>query len=261
MGVQTRVQRLAGSGMLGIGAIGVVAHAADLPAGAVPDLMQVLQAGAEHRFGVAPDLDPAGLGARCRVGRPGLADHVAVFAQAVFAQELHDLRALGRANLQHHAQFLVEEGLQRQLLAPRADLGCPVLAVAVIGAAVADAIALGDQQIDIERHAHMPGKRHLAHRGEQAAVAAVVIGQDQRPLAQGVHGAHQAHQILRLLEVRHGVAELIERLRQNAAAHAHAPTTEVDQHQAAVLRGIELRRQRMAHVGQRGEGGDDQGYR
>jgi hypothetical protein len=41
------------------------------------------------------------------------------------AQHLHHLVALGRAHLQQHAQFLVEQRLERQFLAPRADLRRP----------------------------------------------------------------------------------------------------------------------------------------
>jgi hypothetical protein len=55
--------------------------------------MQVLQAGAEDLLGVAPDLDLADTTPRRTCG-PGLADEVAVFAQAVLAQRLHDLVAL-----------------------------------------------------------------------------------------------------------------------------------------------------------------------
>jgi hypothetical protein len=54
--VQAGVGRVTGGGVLGIGAGGVVALLADLPAHAVPDLVQVGQLRAEHGLGVAPDL-------------------------------------------------------------------------------------------------------------------------------------------------------------------------------------------------------------
>ena len=66
------------------------------------------------------------------------------------------------------------------------DLRGPVLRVAVLGAAVGDAVAFGDQQVDVEAHAEVAGERHLADRGPQAAVAAVVVGEQQAGGAQRV---------------------------------------------------------------------------
>ena len=260
--MRARVVLRAGGRVFGVGTGRVVALLANLPAHAVPDLMQVLQRGAEHRLGVTPDLNLALAHVQCRMGRTGLADEMAVARQAVGAQRLHHGVTLGGAHLQHHAQFLAEQRLQRQFLAPGADLLRPVLAVAVVGTAVADAVTFSNQQIHVQRHAHMAGKSHFAHGGEQAAVAAVVVGQDLAVGAQRVHGVDQAHQQLRVVQVGHAVTHLVQGLRQNAAAHAVAALAQVDQHQGAVgFLGVELRRQRAAHVGQRGKGADDQADR
>ena len=108
----------------------------------------------------------------------------------------------------------------------------------------------------------MAGKGHFAHGGEQAAVAAVVVGQDLAFGTQRVHGVDQAHQQLRVVQVGHAVANLVQGLGQNAAAHAVAALAQVDQHQGAVgFLGIELRRQRAAPIGQCGKGADDQADR
>ena len=104
---------------------------------------------------------------------------MAVQGQAMLAQDAQSLIALGRANLDHHAQFLVEQGLQTALMAPHPHLGRPVFAVTVVGTAVADAVAFGDQHIDVQGHAHLAGKSHFCHGRQQTTIAAVVVGQHQ----------------------------------------------------------------------------------
>ncbi len=176
MDVQPGVVDAAGRLVLGVGALGVVAQAADAPADLVPGLVQVAQRRAEHRLRVAPDLDD-----RARVG---LADDVAVLAQAGLAQDPHRLVAARRRHLDDRAELFVEERAQRQLLAPRAHLLRPVLGVAVLGAAVGDAVALGDEQVDVEADAEVAGEGHLARRRPEAAVAAVVVREQQAGIAQ-----------------------------------------------------------------------------
>ena len=250
--------------MFGIGAGGVVAQLANLPAGGVPHLVQVLQLRAEHRLGIAPDLDFAHAGAAggtCHCGT-GLANKMAVFAQGMVAQGLHDGVALRGFHLQQHAQFLAEQGLEREFFTPRTDLSGPVFAVAHFGAAVRDAIAFGDQQIDIERHAHVAGKGHFTGCGKQAAIAAVVVGEQLAILAQLVDGLDQIDQVLRVVQVGRLVAQLVQGLRQDAGAHAVFAVAQIDQHQGGVRFGrVELWRERAAHIGQSGEGGDDQADR
>ena len=177
------------------------------------------------------------------------------------AQNLHHGGAIGRANLQHRAQLFVKQRFERQLISARAHLASPVFAVAHIGAAVRDAVALGHEHVDIHRHAHMPGKRHLAHSGKQAAIAAVVVGQHLALTAQDVHGFHQIHQVFGVVQVRHFVAQLAQGLRQDAAAHAVFATTQIDQYQRGVIHRVELRREGAAHIDQGGKGGDDQRHR
>ena len=126
----------AGGRVLGIGTGRVVALLIDLPAHAVPDLVQIEQLGAENGLGIAPNLQLAlACVDRGRQG-PGLANEMAVFGQAVLAQRLHHRVALDGCHLNYHAQLFAEQGLQRELLAPRADLLAPVLGVTVLGAAV-----------------------------------------------------------------------------------------------------------------------------
>ena len=154
---------------------------------------------------------------------------MAVLRQAVLTQQLHHFITLGCAYLQHHANLFIEQCFDTQLITPCADLRRPVLAVAMFGAAVADAVTFGHQQIDVQRHANVAGKCHLTDGGKQPAVAAVVVGQNQIALAQGVDGLDQLHQILRLLQVRRFVTHLPQRLRQHAASHATQAASQIDQ--------------------------------
>ena len=106
-------------------------------------------------------------------------------------------------HLDHRAELFVEQRFERELLAARAHLRGPVLGVAVFGAAVADAVAFGDQQVHVEAHAQVAGKRHLAHRGPQAAIAAVVVGEQLVLRAQFVDGGDQALEQRGVVEVGH----------------------------------------------------------
>ena len=200
--VHARVGRLAGCGVLAVGAGRVVALLGNLPADGIPDLVQVAERGAEDGLGIAPDLQFAL--ARIDLGGDGarLADDVAAGGQAMLAQGLQHGGAVGRADLQHGAQLFVEQCAQRHVVAAAADLGGPVLAFARVHAAVADAVAFGDQHVHVDGHAHMAGKGHLGHGGQQAAVALVVVGQDLALGAQVVDGIDQGDQVLGVIEVR-----------------------------------------------------------
>ena len=195
--------------MFGIGARRVVALLANFPGDAVPDLLQIFQRRAEDRAGIAPDLQHAFAVIDAAALRPGGTDDVAVLRQTVCAQDLHHRRFVGAAHLQHHAQLFVKQSLQRALFAPRADLGRPVFAVAHVHAAVGYAVAIDEQHVHIQGHAHAPGKGHLSHGGQQAAVAAVVVGQNFSVGAQGVDGVHQAKQQLRIVQIGRFVAHLV----------------------------------------------------
>ena len=229
--------------VLGIGASKVVALLANLPAHAVPDLVQVFELGGKHLFGVAPHTQLAHAFLDRRLDRPGFADHMRVFGQAMFTQGVQHRVALGGAHLQHHAQLFVEQGLEGEFVAAGTDLTRPVLGVAMVSAAVRDAVALSHQHVHIERHAYMACKRHFGHSGQQAAIAAVVVSQDLALTAQSVDGFDQIHQRLWVFEIGYLVAKLVQHLTQHTAAHAVAALAQVDQQQAGVsLLRIQLRR-------------------
>ena len=108
----------------------------------------------------------------------------------------------------------------------------------------------------------MPGKSHFAAACKQAAVAAVVIRQNLSLRAQFVDGLGQVDQVFRVVQIWNGTAFQIETLRQDGASRAHLPLAQIDQNQRCVSLGaVELRRERTAHIGERGEGADDQRHR
>ena len=101
---------------------------------------------------------------------PYFANDMTVLGQIVFTQNLHHVGAVLRCNLNHHAQLFIEQGLERELFASRANLLCPVLGITIFGATVTDAISLRDQQVHIEGHTHLTRKTHFCHSAEQAAI-------------------------------------------------------------------------------------------
>ena len=251
--MQARVVVAAGRLVLGIGASRVVAQAGDAPADLVPRLVQLAQRRAEHRLGVAPDLDHAARRWSCRstwLCRPRPAAQQACIASS--------RRAVGTWITAPSSSLKSA----RSVSSSRRALTWvgPVLRVAVLGAAVGDAVALGDEQVDVEADAAVAGERHLAHRRPEAAVAAVVV-REHRPAARrrliastsafSCAGSSRSGTSSPNWPSTWASIEPPMRMR---------PCAEVDQDQGRVAR-HELRRRRGAHVGERREGGDDQAHR
>ena len=86
-----------------------------------------------------------------------------------------------------------------------------------------------------------------------------MVSQDFTLGTQRIDRVDQVHQVLRVIQVRHRALALVQGLRQDRAAHATPALAQVNQDQRAVgFLGIELRRERATHIGQRGKGADDQ---
>ena len=130
----------------------------------------------------------------------------------MFAQSRHHIAAVGGANLQQHAQFFVKQGFERQFIAAGADLGCPVFGIACV--------AIVYEHIDIQRHADMTRKRHFRDRCQQTAIALVVVRQNLVFRPQRIHGIDEVNQVFGVVQIGNDIADLIQRLRQNAACHA-----------------------------------------
>ena len=84
-----------------------------------------------------------------------------------------------------------------------------------------------------------------------------MVGQDQILLQQLLHGPVEVAELADPVHVRPAVAGLRIDLCQHRTAEPVAPLAEIDQQQAAVSFGIELRGAGLAHIEHRREGGDD----
>src|SRR5690606_12079452 len=106
------------------------------------------------------------------------------------------------------------------------------------------------------------GERHLAQRGEQAAVAAVVIGQQQAVRAQRLYGREEGRETF-CRHVRRALADRAIYLRQRRAAEAVGAIAEIDQQQFGFHTFVQpqLRRERAAHILHRRKRGHDQRQR
>ena len=61
---------------------------------------------------------------------------------------------------------------------------------------------------------------------------------------------HQLDEVLGIVQIRHIATGLVQHLRQDAGTHAVLALAQVNQNQAGVVFGVELRGQRAAHIGQ-----------
>ena len=246
MQVQPRIGGVGQRVVLGLGALRVVAQHRHAPRHAVPHLLQLGAWRGVDALRVAPDLDDVAVVDR--------ADGVAVRRQAMLPQGLQHSVALRCRHLQQHAGLFVEQREQGLNVTARADLLGPVFGIApVVGF-----VAFEREHVHIQADAAMPGEGHFAGSRPQAAVGSVVIGPDQAGDAQFSQRRGKRFQQVRAVEIGGDVADLPERLRQDACAHTLFALAQIDQNQAARRIGAQLRRKRAAHVGQRGEGGDHQ---
>ena len=214
--MQARVVGAAGGGVLGVGTGRVVAQAGDAPADLVPGLVQVAQRRAEHRLGVAPDLRPTPRSF-------GLADDVAVLPGRARAGPASPRRA---------------RAVGTWITAPSSSLNsacsvsslrrAPTCAAQFFESPYSARLSLMPSPSVTSRSTlrltpEVAGERHLADRGPQAAVAAVVVG-EQLPCARSALIAATSD-LSSAGSSRSGTASpnWSEHLRQHRAAHAVRP--------------------------------------
>ena len=167
---------------------------------------------------------------------------MAEFGEAIFTERRHHFTAHRGTHLQHHAQLFAEQRLKCQFLPAGTDLPRPILAVAHIHAAVRNAITFRHQHVHVQRHTHAASKSHFGDSRQQAAVTTVMVSQHFALGAQGVHSVDQVDQVFGIVQIGHGVAGLVQGLRQDAHAHAVLAFAQVDQDQGGVFSSVELRR-------------------
>jgi hypothetical protein len=148
-------------------------------------------------------------------------------SQAVLDQQRLERFAVGFGHLQHAHQFLVEQRAQRRF-----------------GPAV---------QMNFQ--AAVTGKGHLQQGDDDAAVGAIVIGQQQAAGVRFLHQIEHRLQPLRIVQIRRHAAAAVEHLGQRRTAETIATRAEIDQPQIGVA-AIELAScgvKRAAHVADAGK--------
>ncbi len=186
------------------------------------------------------------------------ADDVAARAQAVMAQHVHHFGLLVLAHLDHGAQFFSEQRGDGQFIAARGHLAGPVLGVTPVGGVA----AFHGQDVEVDRQAAAAGEGHLAQRGEQAAVGAVMVGEQFAFGIELLNRAKQAFQVVSAVDVRHFITKLLGHGRQCRSTQAVLAAAKVDQnHGRLALVHEHLRRERTADVLHRRERRDDQRHR
>ena len=146
----------------------VVAQRLHAPRGLAPGALHVVALVRVELLAVARDEN--------LVARVELADEVRALAEARVAQGLHHARPVRGADLQHRAQLLAEQRGEHQVLGAARKL----LVVAALERVDVVRRRVEADRIHVERHAAMPGERHLADGGEQPAVGPVVVREHQR---------------------------------------------------------------------------------
>ncbi len=142
--------------MLGVGAAGMIAQARDAPAHLIPCQMQVAQRRGDEADVARADIDAgSGVGAR---------HEVRVNAESGDLQHLPRARHVAVPHLQHDAKFLGEQDAQRAL---RRGGRCRGIGLRPEGV-VEDDVESG-----------MAGECHFAEAAPEAAVAAVVVREDE----------------------------------------------------------------------------------
>ena len=186
VGVEQRIELFLGTGR-------VVAQAGDLVTHFAPGALQFVAVRGKYRLRIAPDAHG--------VGGVGGTDGMATGAEAGIAQCLHHDSAIRKANLQHGAEFLVEQRRDDAVAQAPGDLRKALAAVDIVHQWVVA------EPVEIQRNADTRGEAHFADGGEQPAVGTVVIGEDLAVAAQCLDCAEEVFQ-QHGIGIRHGIAQL-----------------------------------------------------
>ena len=125
----------------------------------------------------------------------------------------------------------------------------------------------GDQRVDLHKagHVHIQPhprrKRHFRERGEQTAVAAVVVGQEFVFGHQLLHHFIKRFQTAYIIDVGRFAAGFVVHLRQRGAAHACFSKAQIDKQQYAVGDVFQLGGNGFAHILHGREAGNHQRQR
>ena len=194
------------------GARGVVTHRLDAAGDVRPDGAEIGEAFVKEFGAGLPDAE-----GEVRVERADARD---AGLESVIAQHEVNLVEVFFAYLDDGAQFLVEQRGER-------------------------VVQVGNLEVD----ARVAGEGHLRHGGQQAAVGAVVIGENLAVAAQQLDRVPKILQVGGLVDVGRLGARLRNHLREDGAAEAVLAVAEVDEQQDGVLlrlKSLELRAESQA---------------
>ncbi len=225
-GLQTRIGGVLAGGMLLIGALRVVPQALHLPAGLAPDGAKGGAAGAINLAAGTLEQDEVVFAHR--------AQHMGAGCQTVTGQQGQHRFLVFATNLDDGTQLLVEQGRQQ--------------------------VATHAIELDVE--AAVTGKRHLGQGDEEAAVGAVVVGNQLAIRHQRLDGVEEALELDRVVQIRSALPKLAIDLGQGRGAEALLAVAKVDEDKVGLTEiGAQLRGHGIAHVLDPGKGGDEQGER
>ena len=156
--------------------------------------------------------------------RVGVPDHVGLAREPRVAKRLHHGRAVGLPHLQDRAQLLVEEhGEDAVGKVARQHVRLALVAVHV------ELLRVEREVVEDDRHAGAAREGHLAEGREEAAVGAVVVGEDPPRRVQRLDGAEEGGELRRVVHVRRDVPDLAVHLRERGAAQPVAAAAEIDE--------------------------------
>ena len=178
--------------------------------------------------------------------------------------QLHPRRGIALGAVHEQADLVVCTGRAQRLdgEACRQPIGGKGIGIALVhlhhhaqlfGEQLADEIAFG--QVDAQ--SAMSGKGHFQQGDQQAAVGAVVVGQ-QAAVVPALDQIPGRLELRGLVQVGRDFTEFTVNLRQRRPAETVAAVAQIDQQQPGVGVWRELRRQAAAHIRHRREGGDHQ---
>ena len=93
---------------------------------------------------------------------------------------------------------------------------------------------------NLKVHAGVAGKRHLGHRGQQAAVGAVVVGEDLFIAAELLDDVPEILEIGGVVHIGRGLAHLGYSLGEDRSAEAVLSPTQINQQQNRIPNALQV---------------------
>ncbi|NBV89229.1 MAG: hypothetical protein EBR88_06940 [Betaproteobacteria bacterium] len=134
--------------------------------------------------------------------------------QVVPAKHIHEGGALGLGHLEHHTELLGKECPKRELIALDCHLLRPNFVVAPVCSNWIDG-----EQVQVQGDPTPARERHFTETSPEAAIGAIVVGQDSIALTQGNDGFSKGFEITRVIDIRCVCIRLLKYLGHNTSSH------------------------------------------